>query len=187
MVVFAVVIKEDIPTILGYCINEFGHRDDVQRALLEYYAGKISNKPREWVFKSHLVVIDDNTRISLICVPNFLTDFRDNPIFFFSDNKIKIVQAIKYRSDFDVIYADGSRKIIDPKGVKTADFKLKEKMFAFRYPHLTLECVMYDSPSKTWMTYDEYREAVKERKKNAKKTTKNKTTTRKKSIRKKKK
>ena len=103
------------------------------------------------------------------------------------DNKIKIVQAIKYRSDFDVIYADGSRKIIDPKGVKTADFKLKEKMFAFRYPHLTLECVMYDGPSKTWMTYDEYREAVKERKKNTKKTTKNKTTTRKKSTRKKKK
>ena len=92
MVVFAVLIKDDIPTILGYCINEFGHREDVQRALIEYYAGKISKKPSKWVFKPHLVVIDDNTRISLICVPNFLTDFRDNPIFFFSDNKIKIVR-----------------------------------------------------------------------------------------------
>ena len=43
------------------------------------------------------------------------------------DKKINIVQAIKYRSDFEVTYADGSKKTIDPKGIKTADFKLKEK------------------------------------------------------------
>lgn len=87
------------------------------------------------------------------------------------DNKIKIVQAIKYRSDFDVIYADGSRKIIDPKGIKTADFKLKEKMFAFKYPHLTLECVTYDTVTGQWMLYEDYRNAVKERAKNKPKTT----------------
>lgn len=81
------------------------------------------------------------------------------------DKKISIVQAIKYISDFDVIYTDGSRKIIDPKGIKTADFKLKEKMFAYRYPHLTLECVTYDKPTNQWLTYDEYREAVKNREK----------------------
>lgn len=92
------------------------------------------------------------------------------------DNKVNIVQSIKYRADFDVIYTDGSRKIIDPKGIKTADFKLKEKMFNFRYPHLKLECVIWDNPSKAWLTYENYEIAKKERKKNkvTKKTTKTK-------------
>lgn len=96
------------------------------------------------------------------------------------DKQIKIVQAIKYRSDFDVIYADNSRKIIDPKGIKTADFKLKEKMFAFRYPELTLECVTFDKVTNQWLSYDEYREAVKLRKKNKKSKSKTRKTTKKK-------
>lgn len=82
------------------------------------------------------------------------------------ENKVKIVQGITYIADFDVIYADGSRKIIDPKGIKTTDFKLKEKMFNFKYPHLTLECVTYDSSSKMWLSYEEYQKVKKERAKN---------------------
>ena len=58
--------------------------------------------------------------------------------------QINIVQAIKYRSDFEVTYADGSKKTIDPKGIKTADFKLKEKMLRFKYPHIDFMCVILD-------------------------------------------
>lgn len=80
------------------------------------------------------------------------------------DNKVNIVQAIKYKSDFKITYNDNSVKVVDVKGVKTADFKLKEKMFNFRYPHIPFECVIWDGPSKAWLEYSEYEAAKKSRK-----------------------
>lgn len=85
---------------------------------------------------------------------------KENP-----DNKIQIVQAIKYISDFLIVYKDNSVKTIDVKGIKTADFKLKEKMFKFKYPDMNLECVIWDGPSKAWLEYSEYEKAKKARKK----------------------
>lgn len=77
------------------------------------------------------------------------------------DNKINIIQAIKYRADFDVIYANGSRRIIDPKGIKTADFKLKEKMFNFKFPELPLDCVIWNNKEKKWDDFDAYHKSKK--------------------------
>lgn len=88
---------------------------------------------------------------------------KENP-----DNKIQIVQAIKYISDFFIVYPDDSVKTIDVKGIKTADFKLKEKMFNFKYPDMNLECVTWDGPSKKWLEYSEYEKAKKARKKTKK-------------------
>lgn len=99
---------------------------------------------------------------------------KDNP-----DNKIGIIQAIKYKADFKITYSDHTTKVIDVKGIKTADFKLKEKMFKFRYPEYTFECVIWDGPSKTWLEYSEY-EAAKKARKAAKATNKTKKTTKKK-------
>ena len=71
------------------------------------------------------------------------TVFGDDPDF----NKIKrqtkapTVQAIKYVSDFEVQYADGHVEIVDPKGIATADFELKRKMFMCKYPDKTLKVV----------------------------------------------
>ncbi len=85
---------------------------------------------------------------------------KENP-----DNKIGIIQAIKYISDFLIVYADDSIKTIDVKGIKTTDFKLKEKMFNFKYPDMNLECVVWDGPSKSWLEYSRYEQAKKDRKK----------------------
>lgn len=84
---------------------------------------------------------------------------KENP-----NNKVNIVQAIKYKSDFKITYKDKSIKVIDVKGVKTADFKLKEKMFNYKYPHIPFECVIWDGPSKAWLEYSEYEAAKKARK-----------------------
>lgn len=81
------------------------------------------------------------------------------------DNKVSIVQGIKYIADFDIKYKDGTRQIIDVKGIKTADFKIKEKMFKFRYPHLTFECVVWNAKNKSWMEFDAYQKFKKEGKK----------------------
>jgi len=47
-------------------------------------------------------------------------------------------RKIEYVADFSVIYNDGRREIIDVKGFSPAIFKLKAKLFDFRYPDLTL-------------------------------------------------
>ena len=45
----------------------------------------------------------------------------------------RIVRAITYRADFEVLYADGRIEVVDIKGFLTPEFKIKAKMFMFRY------------------------------------------------------
>lgn len=45
----------------------------------------------------------------------------------------RIVRAITYKADFEVIYADGHVEVVDIKGFPTPEFKIKAKMFMFRY------------------------------------------------------
>jgi hypothetical protein len=74
------------------------------------------------------------------------------------------IQAIKYRADFMVHYKDGSVKVIDVKGQKTADFKIKEKMFNYMYPQYNgLYCVVKYNGG--WMEYNEAQKLKRERKK----------------------
>lgn len=91
--------------------------------------------------------------------------YSSNPDF----NKIKkktkapIVQAIKYKSDFDVDYADGHNEVVDPKGVSTADFKLKRKMFMCKYPNRDLRVLtLY---KKEWIDYDVHQKDLRAAKK----------------------
>lgn len=46
------------------------------------------------------------------------------------------VHPIKYRADFRVIYPDGRAVIIDTKGYRTKDYRLKRKMLLYRYPDI---------------------------------------------------
>lgn len=50
------------------------------------------------------------------------------------------VRAIRYRADFSY-ERDGETIVEDVKGMETKEFKLKAKLFAEKYPHLTLEIV----------------------------------------------
>ena len=52
--------------------------------------------------------------------------------------------------------------------LKTADFKLKEKMLRFKYPHIDFMCVILDEKTNTWLEYSEW-EAQQKAKKKAKK------------------
>ncbi len=47
-------------------------------------------------------------------------------------------RAINYVADFRITHPDGRQEIIDVKGMKTEVFKMKHKMFEYRYPELTL-------------------------------------------------
>jgi hypothetical protein len=55
--------------------------------------------------------------------------------------KMLVTKAISYRADFRITYEDGRVDIEDVKGAETALFKLKRKMFEYRFPELTLTLV----------------------------------------------
>lgn len=46
----------------------------------------------------------------------------------------KKVREIKYIADFKIFYPDGSMEIVDTKGFRTKDYKLKKKLFLAKYP-----------------------------------------------------
>lgn len=69
-------------------------------------------------------------------------------------HKVPTTQAIKYKSDFEVHYADGHIEIVDTKGIETADFKIKKKMFAYKYPTLDFRVIIKTKDG--WIPYDEY-------------------------------
>lgn len=48
------------------------------------------------------------------------------------------VQPITYKADFLVTHKDGRQEIIDIKGVLTPVYRLKKKMFEYRYPDLEI-------------------------------------------------
>ena len=87
-----------------------------------------------------------------------IKDFELQPKFLlqpkFKKNN-KSYRAITYTADFKVFYNDGSVEIIDIKGMKTTEFKLKEKMFEYNFPNLSLKCLSYVKKYGEWIDFDE--------------------------------
>lgn len=48
----------------------------------------------------------------------------------------KKYQPISYRADFRIGYADGQVEIVDVKGHKTKEYKLKKKLLLARHPNI---------------------------------------------------
>ena len=54
----------------------------------------------------------------------------------------KKYRAIHYIADFEITYSDGTVEIIDVKGFKTPIFKLKQKLFEYKYPGKHIKCIV---------------------------------------------
>lgn len=76
-------------------------------------------------------------------------------------NKAKTVQAINYKGDFLITDLDGSKRVVDTKGITTTEFEIKKKLFMFKYPHLKLEIIIYNSKTNTWDDFYEYNKALR--------------------------
>jgi len=50
-------------------------------------------------------------------------------------------RSIVYVADFKVFYKNGKIKIVDTKGMETREWIMKQKMFEYKYPDLTLEVI----------------------------------------------
>lgn len=62
----------------------------------------------------------------------------------------RIVRAVTYRADFEVYYTDGRVEVVDIKGFPTPEFKIKAKMFMFRY-QIPLVIIAWDRKTKTFV------------------------------------
>jgi hypothetical protein len=85
----------------------------------------------------------------------------------FTNKKGKSILPIKYKADFLLIHNDGTQETIDVKGMETADFKIKKKLFEYKYDQsLTLVCEApkYLLPQE-WILLEELKELRKKRKK----------------------
>ncbi len=51
----------------------------------------------------------------------------------------KTYRAINYYADFLVYYSDGITKLYDTKGQRTEVYKIKKKLFEYKYPDQTIE------------------------------------------------
>ncbi len=76
--------------------------------------------------------------------------------------------AITYIADFMVYLPNGDVEVIDIKGLCTETFKVKRKLFEYKYPHLQLILLKHVKKYGGFITLDEYDRLKREEKKTKK-------------------
>ena len=73
-----------------------------------------------------------------------IKDFELQPSFLLQESFVKNdkkYRPITYIADFRVINNDGSAYIVDVKGMLTTEFKIKLKLFNYKYPDIELRLI----------------------------------------------
>ena len=114
-------------------------------------------------YKNKLIVVDDITFLSQIEAKYYqqlkwakegktLKSFELQPKFILQDKfkkNGKHYRAITYTADFLVTGLDGKQEVIDIKGFPDQKFKIKQKLFEYKFPDLTLK-VLYWTKKLGW-------------------------------------
>lgn len=77
----------------------------------------------------------------------------------------KKILPIKYRSDFNIIWKDGTEQVFDTKGMPDSTSLIKRKLFWLRYPDLKLTYICRNLKFGGWVDYDELKRLRREGKK----------------------
>lgn len=77
-------------------------------------------------------------RAGLIKDLKLQTKFELQPAF---KKNNKTIRAITYKADFDYLTKDGRHIVEDVKGIETEVFKLKRKMFEYKYKDLEIKII----------------------------------------------
>ena len=83
----------------------------------------------------------------------------------FVDAEGKKILPIKYIADFVVVDKDGDRQVIDIKGVETAEFILKKKLFKYKHRRTIFKCLQWVAKKNTWVDLEEIKKERKAKKK----------------------
>lgn len=78
----------------------------------------------------------------------------------------KTILPIKYRSDFNVIWADGTLQVFDVKGNPDNLSLLKRKMIWAKYPEIHLTFICRNLKYGGWVEYDKLKKLRRNSKKN---------------------
>ncbi|WP_410982660.1 DUF1064 domain-containing protein [Bacillus cereus] len=73
--------------------------------------------------------------------------------------------AITYIADFMVYLPNGDVEVIDIKGMETETFKVKRKLFEYKYPHLQLRLITYSPKWGGWLEIEQLKKLRKEARK----------------------
>ncbi len=79
----------------------------------------------------------------------------------------KAVLPITYIADFSIITLSGDEVVVDVKGRETADFKIKKKMFGYKYPDKYFMCVQWRASTQSWEDLEDIKKSRREKKKKA--------------------
>lgn len=80
----------------------------------------------------------------------------------------KLIRAINYIADFVVTMTDGTEYVIDVKGEETDTFKIKRKLFEYKYPDKYFMCVQWVARDGKWENLDDIKLRRRENRKAAK-------------------
>lgn len=82
--------------------------------------------------------------LKLLKEGNYITELKLQPKFElqakYTNKKGKHIRAITYKADFSYI-ENGILVVEDVKGVETKEFKLKKKMFEYKYPDIDFRLI----------------------------------------------
>lgn len=106
-------------------------------------------------------------QLKWLLVNKQIKSFRLQPTFLLQDGfkkNGKTYRKIEYVADFEVHHLDGSIEIVDVKGFETTDFKIKKKLFNYKYPH-KLSLVTYSITDGGWIELEQLTKNRKNRRK----------------------
>lgn len=113
-----------------YIRNKYNNQKTIYNGI-RYDSKREAEKAQELdMLKQSGEVIDWTAHPRYLLIPRYIN--RDG----------KIVRPTHYIPDFWVKYRDGGEVVIDIKGFQTPEFKLKMKMFNYRYKDKNLELVI---------------------------------------------
>ena len=78
----------------------------------------------------------------------------------------KKMQATKYIADFVITDNKGNKTVVDVKGKETEVFRIKEKLFRYRYPDVNFLCIQWDKSEKSWRLLEEIKKDKRKKKLN---------------------
>ena len=101
-----------------------------------------------------------------------IKDYELQPKYLLQESFVKDgkkYRAITYIADFKVINNDGSFYVVDIKGMLTTEFKIKMKLFNYKYPNIELKLISRSLKFGNEYGFIDYYELQKIRKQNKKK------------------
>ncbi|MGG4039921.1 DUF1064 domain-containing protein [Heyndrickxia ginsengihumi] len=87
-----------------------------------------------------------------------IKDFVLQPRYILQDGFVKngkTYRKIEYVADFEIHHLDGAIEVVDTKGYQTETFKVKRKLFEYKYPH-KLSLIKFDQRYGGWIEVDKH-------------------------------